>query len=97
MKQLLKIAGVPAAALLAWAVVAVAAPAPAQAGEYCRRDITSAMVSCGFDTMEQCHAMSSGRGGDCFRDPFLPANDALAYAPKAHHVRPLPHRARADQ
>jgi hypothetical protein len=42
--------------------------------------------------MEQCQATSSGRGGDCFRDPFLPANDAYAYAPKgavkpAHHAK----------
>jgi hypothetical protein len=42
--------------------------------------------------MEQCQSMSSGRGGDCFRDPFLPASDAYAYAPKgvskpAHHAK----------
>ena len=29
--------------------------------------------------------MSAGRGGDCYRDPFLPNNsDALAYQPKHH-------------
>jgi Protein of unknown function (DUF3551) len=94
MKQLLKIAAAPATALLAWAVVAVGAPASAQASEYCRRDVTSYMVSCSFDTMEQCKAMSSGRGGDCFRDPYLPAGDALAYAPKGHHAR---HHAKASQ
>jgi len=92
MTQLLKIAAAPATALLAWAIVAVAAPSSAQAYEYCRRDITSYMVSCSFETMEQCTAMASGRGGDCFRDPFLPATDALAYAPKGHHAKPH-HRA----
>jgi hypothetical protein len=33
--------------------------------------------------------MSSGRGGDCFRDPFLKdASNALAYAPKTIRVKP---------
>jgi len=31
------------------------------------------------DTMEQCEAMSSGRGGDCIRDPSL-SGIAGAYA-----------------
>jgi hypothetical protein len=34
--------------------------------------------------MEQCQAMSSGRGGTCYRDPFLPqinTTSAYAYAP----------------
>ena len=34
------------------------------------------------DTMEQCEAMSSGRGGDCIRDPSLSGiAGAYAYAP----------------
>jgi len=33
--------------------------------------------------MEQCQAMSSGRGGDCYLDPFLPDRNAFAYAPRA--------------
>lgn len=41
----------------------VAFATPASAGEYCRRDVTSYMLSCSFDNMEQCHEMSSGRGG----------------------------------
>jgi Protein of unknown function (DUF3551) len=97
MKQFLKIAAAPATALVAWAVIAVAAPTSAQAYEYCRRDITSYMVSCSFDTMEQCQAMASGRGGDCFRDPFLPASDTLAYAPRSHHVKPHAHHATVNQ
>jgi uncharacterized protein DUF3551 len=82
MKQLLKVATAPAMALFAFSFVALAAPAPASAYEYCRKDVTSSIVSCSFDTLEQCQATSLGRGGDCFRDPFLPSRDALAYAPK---------------
>jgi hypothetical protein len=39
--------------------------------------------------------MSSGRGGDCYRDPFLPdARSALAYAPKAIHSKARVHHAK---
>jgi hypothetical protein len=42
------------------------------------------MVSCGFDTLAQCQDMSSGRGGDCIRNPSLGgAANAYAYAPNA--------------
>jgi hypothetical protein len=34
------------------------------------------MTSCGFDTMEQCQAASSGIGGDCFADPKSQSNSA---------------------
>ena len=89
MKQLLRLTAAPAAALLALAFVAIATPA--SAGEYCRQDITSGMRSCSFTTLEQCQAMSSGRGGDCYRDPFLTnSSNALAYQPKhaaAHRAR----------
>jgi hypothetical protein len=85
MKQLLKMTA-PATALFALAFVAMATPAAA--GEYCRQDVTSAMRSCGFDTLEQCKAMSSGRGGDCYRDPFLAdASSAYAYQPKHLHSK----------
>jgi len=93
MKPLLKMSTAPAAALFALTLGAMA-PSSASAGEYCRTDVTSHVQSCSFDTMEQCHAMSSGRGGDCFRDPFLPARDALAYAPKPLHAKHGAHRAR---
>ena len=84
MKQLLKLSAAPITALSALAFVAMATPA--SAGEYCRKDVTSAVVSCSFDTLAQCQGMSSGRGGDCFRDPFLPAtSSAYAYQPK--HLR----------
>jgi Protein of unknown function (DUF3551) len=78
---------VPLAALAAVAFVSSATPA--SAGQYCRKDVTSQVVSCSFDTLEQCQGTSSGRGGDCFRDPWLPAADQLAYAPHALHARPM--------
>jgi hypothetical protein len=38
--------------------------------------------------LAQCQAMSSGRGGDCYRDPFLNNNSsAYAYQPKQLHSR----------
>jgi hypothetical protein len=90
-KQLLKMTIAPAAALAALAIVTMTAPAAASPGEFCRQDITSGMRSCSFDTLEQCQAMSSGRGGDCYRDPFLgSASSAFAYQPK----HPLSQRAR---
>ena len=83
MKQLLKLTAAPAAALFALALGASAA----SAGEYCRTDVTSHMQSCSFDSMEQCQAMSSGRGGSCDRDPFLAtARGAFAYQPKHRNL-----------
>src|SRR5205823_8499172 len=70
MTQLLKLSAAPITMLSALAFVTMATPA--SAGEYCRKDVTSAVVSCSFDTLAQCQEMSSGRGGDCYRDPFLP-------------------------
>ena len=78
--------GIAAAACAAF--FATAAPAAAKSPEYCRRDITGYTLSCSFDTLAQCQEMSSGRGGDCLRDPTLgSATDAYAYAPVAgkHH------------
>jgi hypothetical protein len=89
-RTFLKWSVVPIAALIA--VGFISSVRPASAGEYCRKDVTSQVVSCSFDTFEQCQWTSSGRGGDCFRDPFLPASNAYAYAPKgaakpAHHAK----------
>ncbi len=39
----------------------VAFATPASAGEYCRRDVSSYMLSCSFDSVEQCHAMPMRR------------------------------------
>jgi hypothetical protein len=81
MKQFLKMTVAPASAMLALAFVAMTTPA--SAGEYCRTDVSSHMQTCGFDSLEQCQAMSSGRGGSCDRDPFLTdTRSAYAYQPK---------------
>jgi hypothetical protein len=70
------------AALGALTLAAIATPASAHTYEYCRRDVIGATLSCSFDTLAQCQAMSSGRGGDCLRDPFLSdIGSAYAYAP----------------
>jgi Protein of unknown function (DUF3551) len=92
MQQLFKLSAAPMAGLCAMALVAVATPASAGPNEVCRQDVTSGMRSCSFATMEQCQAMSSGRGGTCYRDPFLPqvsTTSAYAYAPLhgGHHAR----------
>jgi uncharacterized protein DUF3551 len=88
MKQLLKIAATPATALFALAYLAMATPAAAGPNEYCRQDVTSGMRSCSFETLEQCQAMSSGRGGTCYRDPFLTDTGAYAYQPKRPISKP---------
>jgi hypothetical protein len=82
MQQFFRLSAAPMAALWAMAMVAVATPA--SAAEYCRQDAISGMRSCGYASIEQCQAMSSGIGGTCYRDPFLPqagASSAYAYAP----------------
>jgi hypothetical protein len=95
MKQLLKTSVASVAGFFALAFVATATPAAAY--EYCRRDITSYMLGCSFDTMAQCQAMSSGRGGDCLRDPFLaptPSSSAYAYQPNRLHSKRSVHSAK---
>ena len=84
MQHLFRLSAAPMAGLCAMALVALATPASAGSNEYCRQDVTSGMRACGFATLEQCQAMSSGRGGGCYRDPFLPqagTTSAYAYAP----------------
>ena len=64
------------------AIFSTVMPAAAKDYEYCRRDITSYMLQCGFDTFAQCQDVSFGRGGDCFRNPSLgSAAGAYVYAP----------------
>jgi hypothetical protein len=95
MKQLLKLAAAPATGVFALALASITTPAAAGPYEYCRTDVSSAMRSCSFRSMEECQAMSSGRGGSCARDPFLPAasggnaGSAYAYQPKAgpHRIK----------
>ena len=84
MQHLFKLSAGLMVGLCAMVLVAVATPASAGPNEYCRQDVTSGMRSCSFATMEQCQAMSSGRGGTCYRDPLLPqvsTTGAYAYAP----------------
>jgi hypothetical protein len=87
-KQILKISAAPATALFAMAFVAVATPAAAAASiDYCRHDVTSGMRGCGYTSLEQCQAMSSGRGGSCYENPFpensaKASSSAYAYQPK---------------
>ena len=89
MKELLKAATAPAAALLLATIAFGAMIAPeASAAEFCRRDVTGHMTSCGFDSMEQCQASSAGVGGDCFRDPSLSdSKNAYGYHPKPPRSR----------
>jgi hypothetical protein len=82
-----KLSVVPIAALAAMAFLS--STKPASAGEYCRRDVTSQVVSCSFASLEQCQWTSAGCGGDCFRDPWLPAAalNASAKAGAPHAAR----------
>jgi hypothetical protein len=72
-----------AAAIACAALFGSTAPAAAAPHEYCRRDVTEySALSCSFDTLAQCQATASGRGGDCLRDPSLGVGaGAYAYAP----------------
>jgi uncharacterized protein DUF3551 len=95
MKEFLKAATAPAAALLAaMAFGAMTAP-DASAAEFCRQDVTGHMTGCGFASMEQCQAASAGIGGDCFRDPNLNySNNAYAYHPESPRSKSGSHTAR---
>jgi hypothetical protein len=97
MIQLLKTTVASAAAVFALGLVAMSSPAAAASNtDYCRTDITSGMRGCGYTSLEQCHAMSSGRGGDCYPNPF-PSGSAssasssngssYAYQPKHPHSK----------
>jgi hypothetical protein len=78
-------------ALSAWALVAFATPAFAHTYEYCRRDVIGYTLSCGFETLAQCQAMSSGRGGDCLRDPSLgDVRSAYAFVPRRGQAKGMP-------
>jgi len=83
MQQFFRLSAAPMAGLFAMGLAAITTPA--SAAEYCRQDAISGMRSCSYATIEQCQAMSSGIGGTCYRDPFLPeagASGAYAYAPQ---------------
>ena len=85
------------AAIACAAVFSNAALAAAGPHEHCRRDIVNCgALSCSFDTLAQCQATASGRGGDCPRDPFLGAGtSAYAYAPSmrgTYAYAPIAHK-----
>jgi hypothetical protein len=89
MQRLFRLNAVAIAGL--WAMASIAFTMPASAADYCRQDAISGMRSCSYATMEQCQTMSSGIGGTCYRDPFLPqagARNAYAYAPLHGGKRP---------
>jgi hypothetical protein len=82
MKKILAFSTIAVAILAGSAFLSISEPAAAKDYEFCRQD-SSGTLACGFDTMEQCVAMMSGRGGSCSRNPFLAdPNASYAHAPK---------------
>lgn len=83
------LATIAAAALVGAAFLSDAGPAAAKDYEFCQQDYSSNMRSCDFETMEQCVAMISGRGGSCTRNPLrAETSRPYASAPKSrarHH------------
>jgi Protein of unknown function (DUF3551) len=89
MNKIFVFSAIAVTALASVAFLEAVQPAAAKDYEFCRLDYASGMRQCGFDTMEQCVAMISGRGGSCMRDPFLKETSAaFAYARKGDHRRP---------
>ena len=92
MKSIAKMITASAAALSAFALVAMAAPA-AQAGEYCMTN-TSGMRGCGYATLEQLSDLSLRqrrhlRARAFFTNPCNAlANDALSHNALAYQRKP---------
>ena len=78
------------AGLIGAAFLSSAPTASAKDHQYCLLDYYSSPTrDCSFDTIEQCVAMISGRGGSCARDPYLPEpRAAYASAQKRRDHRP---------
>ena len=102
MKEFLKAATASVAILGAAVAFGAMTTSQANAGDFCRRDVTGHMTGCGFDNMAQCQEASAGLGGDCFADPFKNNNqstqnnsgnalnsgrNAFAYQPKSSRTR----------
>ena len=102
MREFFKAATASVAILGAAVAFGAMTASPANAGDFCRRDVTGHMTGCGFDNMAQCQAASSGLGGDCFADPFKnnsqsaqnnsgnalnSSRNAFAYQPKSSRTR----------
>jgi hypothetical protein len=87
-----------AATLFTFAFFVMTAPA-VYADEYCVSGGSNSVNSCGYSTMEQCQAASSGRGGMCNRaasaQSAQPPGNALAYQPKQPHSRSV-HRSNKE-
>ncbi|WP_439409144.1 DUF3551 domain-containing protein [Bradyrhizobium sp. DASA03076] len=82
MTKTIALSTIAAAALAAATFWFRAEPASAKSYEYCRLDYgLGSPRDCGYDTMQQCLAMISGRGGSCTRDPAY-QSESFAYAPK---------------
>ncbi len=79
MKQILKISAAPAGVFCALVFFPAATPAAAAPVDYCRTD-TSGMRGCGFSSLEQCQAMASGRGSNCYENPFPASGNASSSA-----------------
>ena len=80
--QFLKISAAPAGVFCALAFFSTATPAAAAQVDYCRTD-TSGMRGCGYSSLEQCQAMASGRGSNCYENPFPEGASANASSSKA--------------
>src|SRR5262249_43056324 len=77
----------PAAALAAYALLAIAAPT-ARADDYCITNGAQAAHGCGYPTMEACRAASAGIGGSCSLSASSKnPSDAMAYQPKQPQSR----------
>ncbi|HZR88333.1 MAG TPA: DUF3551 domain-containing protein [Bradyrhizobium sp.] len=82
--------GLNAIVLAALALLSTTSGASAKNYQYCELDF-SGMRDCRFETMEQCVAMISGRGGSCMRDPYpVEAGTAYASVPAGHRHRRRP-------
>jgi hypothetical protein len=88
MSKIIAFSTIAASVLVGAVFLSAAEPAAAREFQYCREDYSSDTRQCGFDTVEQCVAMISGRGGSCVRNPLLSeASASCARAPKRHGNR----------
>lgn len=94
MKQSMRTMTVAATALVAIASFALTIQS-ASAEDICRTDVTSGVRGCGFASLEQCQAMSSGRGGTCAPNPFpaqASTSSAYAFHPAPKHLKSTAHK-----
>jgi hypothetical protein len=85
MRKTIAFSTIALAALASAAFFAAGEPSAARNYQYCEVDYALGMRQCSFDTMEQCVATISGRGGSCTRDRFLAEpSGSYAFAPKGH-------------